>query len=89
MIPPADLDRSQMAAASCDLMLVVGCSAVVHPAAYMPVIARQSGAVIIEINPEPTPLTDRTSAFLIQGKAGPTVKKIVAEVERIMSEKGR
>jgi NAD-dependent deacetylase len=55
----------------------------------MPVIARQSGAVIIEINPEPTPLTDRTSAFLIQGKAGPTVKKIVAEVERIMSEKGR
>lgn len=89
MIPPADLDRSQIASSTCDLMLVVGCSAVVQPAAYMPVIARQSGAAVIEINPEPTPLTGRTSAFLIQGKAGPTMKKIVAEVERIMSEKGR
>ncbi|PIP38878.1 MAG: RNA polymerase subunit sigma [Desulfobacterales bacterium CG23_combo_of_CG06-09_8_20_14_all_51_8] len=89
MIPPLDLDRAQIAASSCDVMLVVGCSAVVQPAAYMPVIARQSGAVVIEINPEPTPLTGRTSAFLIQGKAGPTVEKIVAGVTRIIADKRR
>jgi NAD-dependent deacetylase len=87
MIPPKDLDRSQTAASTCDLMLVVGCSAVVQPAAFMPVIARQSGAMVIEINPEPTPLTGTTSTLLVQGKAGKIMKKITAEVERIIAEK--
>lgn len=84
-IPVQALDRSQMAAATCDLMLVIGTSAVVHPAAFMPVIARQSGAVVIEINPEPTPLTASISKFLVQGKAGETVGKITATVERILA----
>lgn len=83
-IPMQAIDRSQMAASSCDLMLVIGTSAVVQPAAFMPVIARQSGAVVIEINPEPTPLTGTTSKFLVQGKAGATVKQITDEVERIL-----
>jgi NAD-dependent deacetylase len=81
------MDRSQLAASSCDLMLVIGTSAVVQPAAFMPVIARQSGAVVIEINPEPTPLTQTTSKFLVQGKAGSTVKAITDEVERMMAIK--
>lgn len=89
MIPPEVLDRSQIAASSCDLMLVVGCSAVVQPAAYMPIIARQSGAMVIEINPEPTPLTERTSAFLIQEKAGRAMQGILAEIERLMPDQRR
>jgi NAD-dependent deacetylase len=89
MIPPEELDRSQIAASSCDLMLVVGCSAVVQPAAYMPIIARQSGAMVIEINPEPTPLTERTSAFLIQEKAGRAMQGILAEIERMMPDQRR
>ena len=84
-IPMQAIDRSQLAASSCDLMLVIGTSAVVQPAAFMPVIARQSGAVVIEINPEPTPLTGTTSKFLVQGKAGATVKQITDEVERILA----
>jgi NAD-dependent deacetylase len=87
MIPPKDLDRSQIAASTCDLMLVVGCSAVVQPAAFMPVIAKQSGAIVIEINPEPTPLTGTTSSLLVQGKAGNIMKKITAQVERILADK--
>ncbi|MCD6585467.1 MAG: NAD-dependent deacylase [Desulfobacteraceae bacterium] len=86
-IPMQDLDRSQVAASTCDLMLVVGTSAVVQPAAFMPVIARQSGATIIEINPEPTPLTGTTSTLLVQGKAGKVMRKIIAEVERILADK--
>jgi NAD-dependent deacetylase len=86
-IPLKDLDRSQIAASSCDLMLVVGTSAVVQPAAFMPVIAKQSGAIVIEINPEPTPLTGTTSTFLVQGKAGKAMREIVAEVERIIADK--
>ncbi|RJP94765.1 MAG: NAD-dependent deacylase [Desulfobacteraceae bacterium] len=84
-IPMQALDRSQMAASSCDLMLVIGTSAVVQPAAFMPLIARQSGAVVIEINPEPTPLTGTTSKLLVQGKAGSAVQQITDEVERIMA----
>ncbi len=86
-IPPKELDRSQIAASTCDLMLVVGTSAVVQPAAFMPVIAKQSGATVIEINPEPTPLTGTTSTILVQGKAGKAMREITAEVERILADK--
>ena len=44
MIPPEELDRSQIAASSCDLMLVVGCSAVVQPAAYMASAAKRDSS---------------------------------------------
>jgi NAD-dependent deacetylase len=40
------------AAAACDLMLVVGTSGEVHPAASLPVIARDHGASVIDVNPE-------------------------------------
>jgi NAD-dependent deacetylase len=39
------------------LMLVIGTSAIVHPAATIPMIARSAGAQLVEINPENTPLT--------------------------------
>jgi len=81
MIPPAALWRSQEVAARCDVMLVVGTSAVVQPAASMPVIAKESGAVVIEINPEPTDLTGRVSDYLIPGKAADVMNRIVAGLE--------
>jgi NAD-dependent deacetylase len=81
MIPPVALWRSQEAAARCDVMLVVGTSAVVQPAASMPVIAKEAGAVVIEINPEPTALTGRVSDYLILGKAGDVMNRIVAGLE--------
>ena len=81
MIPPVALWRSQEMASQCDVMLVVGTSAVVQPAASMPIIARQSGAVVIEINPEPTPLTGVISNYLIRGKAGDVMNRIVSALE--------
>lgn len=45
------------AAEHCDLMVVVGTSGVVYPAAELPVRAVRSGATVVEINPEPTELT--------------------------------
>jgi NAD-dependent deacetylase len=65
-------------------MLVVGCSAVVQPAAFMPVIARQSGATVIEINPEPTPLTGTTSILRVPEKAGKAMQAIVAALEQLV-----
>jgi NAD-dependent deacetylase len=81
MIPPVALWRSQEAASHCDVMLVVGTSAIVQPAASMPIIAKQSGAVVIEINPEPTPLTGVISNYLIRGKAGEVLNRIISGLE--------
>ena len=68
LIPPYHLQRAQMLAATCDAMLVVGTSATVQPAAYLPVIAKRGGAAIVEINPEPTPLSDKISDVTLQGR---------------------
>ena len=39
-------------------MVSIGTSAVVYPAAEMPLIAKRSGATLVEINPEDTPISD-------------------------------
>ena len=81
MIPPVALWRSQEIASHCDVMLVVGTSAIVQPAASMPIIAKQAGAVVIEINPEPTPLTGVISNYLIPGTAGDVMNRIISGLE--------
>ncbi|NOY68343.1 MAG: NAD-dependent deacylase [Deltaproteobacteria bacterium] len=81
-IPEEALIRSREEARACEVMLVVGTSAIVQPAAFMPMIAHQSGAKIIEINPEPTPLTESVSTFIIQKRAGEALTAIMAEIEK-------
>ncbi len=83
IIPADAMRRSQQAATDCDLMLVVGTSAVIHPAAMIPVIAKDNGAKIVEINPERTPLTDNISDYLIMGRAGEVLNHILAAMENI------
>lgn len=68
-LPSDILEAAYEASRLCRLMLVVGTSAVVHPAASLPLVASQNGATIVEINPEPTPVTAYADFFL-QGKAG-------------------
>ncbi len=63
------LDEAFRRSASCDVMFVVGTSAIVHPAASLPLAAADSGAKIVEVNPDPTPLS-RTADFIFRGKAG-------------------
>lgn len=82
MIPPEALHRSQQVSAHCDVMLVVGTSAMVQPAATMPFIARDNGAVVLEINPEPTPLTNRISNLPLMGDAGTILPQLVAAVKQ-------
>ncbi len=60
---------------SCEVMFVVGTSAVVQPAASLPISAGQSGATVIEINPDPTPITAYAD-FSFRGKAGDILPKI-------------
>jgi NAD-dependent deacetylase len=88
-IPVQALMRAEHLSATCDVMLVIGTSATVQPAAFMPVMAKEKGATVIEINPESTPLTRRISDFALMGKAGEMVGRVVAQVEKLLAEDGR
>ena len=81
-IPSDVLGRSQKEAWKCDLMLICGTSAVVYPFASLPEMANPA-TTIIEINAEPTPLTGRISDYLIQGKTGEILPKLVESVKKI------
>ena len=63
-LPLEVLDAAWTAAARCRLMLVVGTSAVVQPAASLPLVALRSGARLIEINPAETPLSSHAHDVL-------------------------
>lgn len=81
-IPPDHLNRSKSLSIQCETMIVVGTSATVYPSASMPVIAKQTGATIIEINKEPSSLTHSVTDIFLKGPAAETVRELVAEVER-------
>jgi NAD-dependent deacetylase len=81
-IPWEAQNRSFEEARTCDLVLVIGTSALVYPAAGIPPLAKQSGATVVEINMEPTPLTGFVSDYLIQGSAGQILPRIVEEIKR-------
>ena len=57
MLPEDVWLRAAERAAACDLCFVVGTSAIVYPAAGLPYAASEAGAFLVEINPEPTPLS--------------------------------
>ena len=58
MLPMDALDAAERAAAACELMLVVGTSGAVYPAAGLAHRARRAGARVVVLNPEPTELDD-------------------------------
>jgi NAD-dependent deacetylase len=68
-LPEQAWSRAAEAAASADVFLVVGTSALVWPAASLPLQARQKGARLVEINPVPTPLSELAD-LVLTGKAG-------------------
>ena len=80
---PADAwQRDEHAARSCDLLLVVGTSAVVYPAAGLSEIARRGGASVVEINTERTELSNRVTHG-IYGPAGQVLPELVARVGKL------
>jgi NAD-dependent deacetylase len=68
---------------TCSVVLVIGTSAVVYPAASIPITAKERGATVIEINMERTPLTDQVSDYFIAGSAGEIIPAMVEEVKRL------
>ncbi|MGD2177560.1 MAG: NAD-dependent deacylase [Anaerolineae bacterium] len=63
-LPAKVLEDAWAAATRCSTMLVIGTSAVVHPAGSLPLIALRNGARLVEINPAETPLSQRVHDVL-------------------------
>jgi NAD-dependent deacetylase len=78
-LPPDALAAAFAAARTCDLFLCVGTSTVVEPAASLPFLALQAGARVIEVNPQPTPLSSSASVSL-RGTAANLLPQIIGTV---------
>jgi NAD-dependent deacetylase len=68
-LPLAAMEAASEAARGCDVFLSVGTSALVYPVAALPFEALDNGATVVEVNPEPTPLTS-SAAFVLTAPAG-------------------
>jgi NAD-dependent deacetylase len=78
-LPADELGEAVEAAHSCDLFLSVGTSGLVQPAASLPFEALQAGAVVVEVNPDETPLT-RHVQYTLRGSAGKVLPALVDSI---------
>ncbi len=79
-LPDAEMDGAVAAAKNCDVFLSIGTSTVVYPAASLPFTALLAGAVVVEINPQPTPFTDRAH-HVFPGAAGLIVPELLSWIK--------
>ena len=83
MLPPDAMERADAATHRADVFLSVGTSAVVYPAARLPVAAQEQDAYVAEINPDTTGITDNVDES-IRGPAGEVLPDLVyAVAERV------
>jgi NAD-dependent deacetylase len=82
-IPPAAQAEAGELAQTCDLMLISGTSGEVAPANYLPHLAKDRGALIIENNLEPTRLTRTVTDHFLPGPAGEMLPLVVKELGNI------
>lgn len=78
-LPREQLEAAVEAARSCDIFFSVGTSGVVQPAASLAYAARNRGAVVVEVNAEPTPLTPKVD-YALHGKSGEILPGLVKAV---------
>lgn len=81
-LDPEILRKAYQALDSCQMMLVIGTSGIVQPAASMGLHAKQAGAYVVEINLEPTP-NSRFFDVSLLGKAGELVPRLVKSAENL------
>ena len=81
MLPQDQFTGGETAAEWSDICFVVGTSAVVYPAAYIPMSAKQAGSYLVEINIEPTEMTQYAD-YSIFGKAGEILPEIIKLVKK-------
>ncbi|MDR0969480.1 MAG: NAD-dependent deacylase [Lentimicrobiaceae bacterium] len=85
-IPQDAYNKSFNAASKCDLFFIIGTSGDVAPANFLPEIAKNQGATIIEINREPSKYTSHTTDIFLQGKSGEILPEIDKYFQKLIYE---
>ncbi len=75
-LPRDALQQAVEAARGCQVFFSIGTSGVVQPAASLAFAALNRGAVVVEVNAEPTPLTEKAD-YALRGKAGEILPSLV------------
>jgi NAD-dependent deacetylase len=86
MLPQEVMEASFKKAEQADIFFSIGTSALVNPAASLPVMAKQNGSILIEINPNRTPLTDLAD-YYFPARAGELLPQLVNAVTEELSGK--
>ncbi len=79
-LPEGAFEQALEIMRTCELLIVIGTSGLVQPAASLPAVAREKGARILQINPHPTPL-DKTADWTLHGAAGEVLPAIIRAMD--------
>lgn len=79
MLPRIELEAALRASQTCQIFFSIGTSGLVQPAASLAQLAKQNGAIVVEVNTEETVLTPSVDYFL-RGKSGVILSNLVKEV---------
>jgi NAD-dependent deacetylase len=78
MLPAPVQERAFAAARDAEVVLVIGTSSLVYPAAALPRVAQSAGAFLIEVNPEETPLSS-SAQISLRGRAAAVLPALLGE----------
>jgi NAD-dependent deacetylase len=78
-LPTEAFEAASEAARACDLFLSVGTQSLVYPAAGLPFEALKNGGVLVEVNPEKTPLIAHAD-YVLRGPAGEMLLRLVSAI---------
>lgn len=81
MLPEYELHAAQTASEQCDVMLIVGTSGLVTPAATLPSVAKHAGAKLIEVNPDTSAIT-RIADVKLDGASGEMLPRVVEALDK-------
>ena len=87
-LPEIALFRADEAAGNCELMLVIGTSGLVYPAAGLADVARRAGARVVIINTAPTELDDLADCVLRRKAAECLPSLLQVESQSVTMEEG-
>jgi NAD-dependent deacetylase len=75
-MPERAMARAEQEVLACDLLVAIGSSLVVYPAAGFPALAKRRGAALVIVNREPTEL-DAIADLVIHAEIGPTLGTVI------------
>lgn len=79
-IPVSAIEAAHEAVENCKIIMIIGTSGVVYPAAEVPFKAASRGAAVVEINLSPTPFTSAVTQYFLEGSASQVLPRIIDEL---------